>query len=126
MDRQANINRSTGQQAEDAALDYLLDQGLTLLQRNYRCKGGEIDLVMKEGQTLVFVEVKHRSSERFGSPMEAIGRSKQRRLIVAAKYYLQAHKQCRQLMCRFDVVTSSRKAGGSADIIWLPNAFVTG
>jgi putative endonuclease len=112
MDRQA-----LGREAEARAEAMLLAQGLTLVQRNYRCRGGEIDLIMRDGGTLVFVEVRYRRSERFGGAIASIDRRKQARLTAAAGYYLQRHPS--PLPCRFDVVAIG--AGDRVD--WIRNAF---
>jgi putative endonuclease len=87
------------------------------IARNHRCRQGEIDLVMRDGDTLVFVEVRYRRGERFGTPAETVDRHKQRRLVAAAGHYLQGHPS--PLPCRFDVVA----IGGGDRIEWLKNAF---
>ena len=94
-------------EAEDAALAYLLAQGLTLVERNFRCKRGEIDLVMRDpatqqGQTLVFVEVRKRADDRHGGAAASVTAAKQARLIVAAQLYLQRYRM--PPACRFDVI----------------------
>jgi len=90
---------------------------LRLLERNYRCRRGEIDLVMREGNTLVFVEVRFRASPSFGTLAETVNIHKQRRLAAAAAYYLRHHPT--KLACRFDVVAVS----GNNHIDWIRNAF---
>lgn len=105
----------TGQAAEDAALDYLQKQGLTLLQRNFRCKGGEIDLILQHQDTLVFVEVRKRADARFGGAAASITASKQARLILAAQVFLQRYRV--PPACRFDVI-----AFDGAHLSWLKNA----
>jgi len=102
---------------EALAADYLAARGLRLIARNHRCRFGEIDLVMRDGDSLVFVEVRYRGSSRFGSPAETVDRHKQRRLIAAAGHYLHANPSV--LPCRFDVVAIS----GPDRIEWLQNAF---
>ena len=91
-----------GQQAEDRALAYLQQQGLILLERNYRCRHGEIDLIMQERQLLVFVEVRSRRSAAFGGAAASVGLAKQRRLWHTAEHYLMRH--ARPPACRFDLV----------------------
>lgn len=91
---------SRGEQAEQAALDYLLAAGLTLVARNWRCRRGEIDLIMREGATLVFVEVRLRSNRAFGGAAASIGHAKQQRLLAAAQSYLQTLPAMPR--CRFD------------------------
>jgi len=87
------------------------------LVQNYRCRRGEIDLVMREAGTLVFVEVRFRSSTRFGTPAETVDIRKQRRLAAAAAHYLQRHPT--NLPCRFDVIAVS----GTNQIDWIRDAF---
>lgn len=80
-----------GAQAEDLACRYLLKQGLTLVTRNYRCRTGEIDLVMRDGEEWVFVEVKYRKSNTYGHASEFLDRHKRRKLESAVLYFLQQH-----------------------------------
>ncbi|WP_110643581.1 YraN family protein [Salinicola sp. CPA57] len=94
--------RQLGQQVEQAAARWLETQGLTLIASNQHAKGGEIDLVMRDGDNLVFVEVRHRQRMDYGDPLETITLAKQRRIIKAARFYL--HAQRLSCPCRFDVV----------------------
>jgi putative endonuclease len=108
----------SGQLAEDLAASYLKQHGLKLLSSNYRCRFGEIDLIMQDGQTLVFVEVRMRSNPNFGSAAESITPAKQKKLIVTAQHYMQQHGEKHS---RFDaVIMSSLSMDG---IEWLRNAF---
>lgn len=91
-----------GDAGEDRALAYLEQQGLSLLERNFRCKGGEIDLIMKDKSAIVFVEVRKRAPGRFGDAAASVGRQKQARLIIAAQVYLQSLRMVPP--CRFDVI----------------------
>src|SRR6476659_4077881 len=97
------MSRAAGQRAERLAADHLRSLGLRLVETNYTCKGGEIDLVCEDGDTLVFVEVRARSSASFGAPEETVRAVKQRRLIHAARHYLTT-RRCEDRACRFDVV----------------------
>lgn len=106
-----------GKQAERLAEKFLLQNHLTLLERNYRSRCGEIDLIMQDGDTLVFVEVRQRSSSRFGGAAASIDSRKQRRLILTARRYLSALK--RLPPCRFDAVL----IGDGPDAEWIRNAF---
>lgn len=101
MPRQTDA-RARGQAVEQAAARWLSNQGLTLVASNQHAKGGEIDLVMRDGDTLVFVEVRHRRRTGHGHPLETITATKQRRLVRAARFYLQAQRL--SCPCRFDVV----------------------
>lgn len=93
----------TGRYGEDAALQYLLKKGYRLLERNYRHGHHEIDIVMRDGQYLVFVEVKTRTSVQYGSPAEFVTAKKRRYLILAAEAYMLENK-CMDAFGRFDVV----------------------
>ena len=104
-----------GQAGEDTALHYLAQQGLSLVARNFRCKGGEIDLIMQERSTMVFVEVRKRSHARHGGAAASVTRAKQARLISAAQLYLQRYKM--PPACRFDVVAIDGEV-----VTWLKNA----
>jgi len=91
-----------GQHGEDRALAYLVAQGLVLIERNFRCKAGEIDLIMRHGAHLVFVEVRRRASSSFGGAAASVTGAKQQRLVLAAQYYLLRYRQ--PPPCRFDLV----------------------
>lgn len=106
-----------GLEAEEMAFDYLRRQGMTAVERNYRCRFGEIDLIMREGQTLVFVEVRMRASNAFGGAEESIDARKQRKLLAAARHYMAAQGTIPD--CRFDAVLLN----GDSDIQWIRNAF---
>jgi putative endonuclease len=95
--------RLLGQAGEALAADTLQQQGYTILTRNYRTPYGEIDLIARHADTLVFVEVKLRRSEVFGSPQEAVNTAKQRHLQLAAQYYLN-QQRLGEIKIRFDVV----------------------
>lgn len=82
----------------------MADQGYVILEKNYRCRTGEIDLIAKEGGYLVFIEVKFRSSAKSGDPAEAVDVKKIRRITGAARYYLLTHGYGEATPCRFDVV----------------------
>lgn len=105
-----------GQEAEDLAAGYLQGQGLKLVTRNYRCRMGEIDLVMNDRGTLVFVEVRMRKSGYFGGAGASITAHKQSKLIRAAQHYLQ--QQAFQPPCRFDALLLD---GGKME--WIKDAF---
>lgn len=88
---------------EDAAAAYLERVGMTVIERNWRCTSGEVDIVALDGQTLVVVEVKTRKSESAGTPEEAVSRSKQQRLARIARHYL-AYADISDIDVRFDVI----------------------
>lgn len=112
---------SSGQRAEALARRWLEARGLTLQQANYRCAAGEIDLVMRDGGVVVFVEVRFRASRRFGDPAETVGPRKRHRLKQAASHYLQRTGAHRSAGCRFDVVTVCG-TGATPDVRWIRNA----
>lgn len=105
-----------GREAENLAATFLQGQGLRLVARNYRCRMGEIDLIMEQDGTLVFVEVRMRRSAGFGGAAASITAHKQRKLIHAAQHYLQ--QQTRQPPCRFDALLLDGDT-----IEWIKDAF---
>lgn len=108
---------------EDRARTYLQARGLRLLEQNYRCRFGEIDLIMQDRDTLCFIEVKYRASDAFGGSIDALPRSKQRKIVKTALFYLAAN-QCRAARpMRFDAFLIQRQAGGGDAIDWIRNAF---
>ena len=113
--------KATGDSAEQLACRYLQTQGLKLLQRNFYCRGGEIDLVMQHGDSLVFVEVRYRHRTAFGTAAETVSTSKQARIIHCANCYLARYRAWNE-PARFDVVCIE---GGASQrrIEWLQNAF---
>lgn len=106
-----------GRDAEDAALAFLQRHGMALIQRNYRCRFGEIDLLMRDGRVLVFVEVRYRASPAFGGAAASITPGKQDRLLAAARHFLARHQD--SPACRFDAVLLN----GDGRIDWIKNAF---
>jgi len=96
--------RAVGTVYEKLAGAYLEQQGYEILECNFRCRMGEIDIIAKDGEYLVFVEVKYRSSERTGSPLEAVDVRKQRVISKVASYYCLTHGHSEGKPCRFDVV----------------------
>jgi len=114
--------KAAGLAAEDRALEHLRAQGLRLIARNYRCRLGEIDLVMLHGTTLVLIEVRYRASAAFGGAAASVTASKQRRLILAAQHLLATRKELRRLRARFDVVALDG-ALEQPEIRWIRNAF---
>jgi putative endonuclease len=109
-----------GTLAETLACEFLTKKGLICLARNYRCKTGEIDLIMQDQDIFVFVEVRYRQPSSFASAIESISPQKQQKLIRTAYFYLQQKKLFDQAF-RFDTVTLSNLK--SPDFDWIPNAF---
>lgn len=111
-----------GRPWEDLALAHLRGHGLVLLARNFQTRFGELDLVMRDGDVVVFVEVRYRTHRHFGGGAGSVDTRKQRKLVTAAQQFLQAHPPLARLPCRLDVVA----LGGDPDhpaIDWLRSAF---
>jgi putative endonuclease len=106
-----------GENAELQAQKFLLEKGLKPVCRNFRCKQGELDLIMQDQQTLVIIEVRYRQSDKYGSALESVTHAKQSRIIAATQVYLASNKISPRL--RFDVVAIS----GSGKVQWIQNAF---
>jgi len=114
--------RVLGKVGEQLACAYLEQHGLRLLARNVHARGGEIDLVMLDGATLVFIEVRSRSARGLVGALESVTVAKQRRMLTAARAYLSRHPQHAARPCRFDVVGITHD-GGQTTLEWAPNAF---
>ena len=112
--------RTKGAEIEQAAEHFLKRQGLKAVTRNYTIRGGEIDLIMRHGKVLVFVEVRYRASQSHGSGAESITHHKQQRLLKTARHYLQQHYGANPPDCRFDVMSGS---GQPVQFEWLQNVF---
>jgi len=110
-----------GQQAEQWAYNHLQQQGLTLITKNYSCRRGEIDLIMQDKETLVFIEVRYRKSSTFGSALESVDRKKQTKLIFTAEHYIQQQKSS-FTNYRFDVIAITHERNNPI-ITWVKNAF---
>ncbi len=110
--------RAVGTQYEKQAVRLLEKYGLRILDTNYHCRQGEIDIVAMEGERYVFVEVKYRSGLQYGVPEEAVSFAKQRKIIHAARVYLYRHGRGTDVPCRFDVITFY-----AGRVRWLRDAF---
>ncbi len=111
-----------GREAENISRQYLCQQGLQLIEKNYSCLYGEIDLIMRHKQVLVFVEVRYRKSKDFGLAQETVTTLKQKKIIKSAQYFLSQKKMLNQCPCRFDIVAIH---GTIPDhkINWIKDAF---
>lgn len=121
--------RRQGRRWEQAAESFLRRRGLRSLTRNFHSRFGEIDLVMLDGPALVFVEVRYRRVDRFGSGADTVNWAKQRKLVSAARHFLALHPEARDRPCRFDVVSIGGGAGGGrggAELNWIRDAFDAG
>jgi putative endonuclease len=111
-----------GAQMEEIAAQHLRAAGLKIEQRNYRCRQGEIDLIARDGDILVFVEVRYRRSDQYGGAGASVDRRKQRKLLAAASNYLQQRKL--DCPCRFDVIAiDGAIEGGTHKLHWITGAF---
>lgn len=123
MAKQLSAKQQLGQTAEQHACLYLQRQGLQLVTRNYSIRQGEIDLVMLESDVLVFVEVRFRSRRDFGDAAMSVTRSKQQKIIAAARHFLHYHAQYANFAARFDVV-AIQADDNDWHIDWIPAAFL--
>ena len=112
-----------GHYGEDLAAEHLTAAGMTILARNWRCREGELDIVARDGDAVVFVEVKARSGTAFGEPAEAVGRLKARRIHVLACRWLAEHRPDGAPDLRFDVVSVVRRRGYAPEVVHLRAAF---
>ena len=115
--------RTLGHAVEQLECKYLEERGLELLERNYRCRHGEIDLVMLDQDCLVFVEVRFRSTGTFSSAAATVDRRKQDKLIRTAEMYLATRPECADRTARFDVVGVDGRASGNPSVEWIRDAF---
>lgn len=110
---------SAGAVAEQRAEIFLQEKGLVIREKNYRCKLGEIDLIMQHGDSLVFVEVRLRTHQAFAGAAESVTIRKQQKIIKTAQYYLQQHQLTDKAHCRFDVIAF----GENTTPEWIKDAF---
>lgn len=115
--------RQLGSIWEQKAAEYLTNKGCRIIAANYRCKLGEIDIIMQDEAVICFVEVKYRTNIQYGSAIEAVNYSKQRRIRKAAAYYLAAELHTQEVLCRFDVLGFDMDASGNINITHIKDAF---
>lgn len=113
--------KEIGQRIEQLASRYLQDNGLVTITQNYLQRGGEIDLIMQEGDLLIFVEVRYRRNQQFGGALESVTRKKQQRIIQTAQLFLQQY-QAPYSGCRFDVI-AIEPSKNDFNINWVKDAF---
>lgn len=116
------MSRQAGERAERVAQRILERRGLETICRNYHCRWGELDLVMRDGDVLVVVEVRARGDSRYGPPEQSVGPAKRARLIAAARHLLAARPRLAVSPLRFDIVALT-PAGGDYTFRWLKDAF---
>ncbi len=114
--------RQIGLHAENIACDYLIANGLKLIKRNYLCRLGEIDLIMRDKTHLIFVEVRFRRNQNFGTSSETVTYTKQTKLLRTAQLYLQQNRLTDKVPCRFDVIAITL-VNEVPVIEWIKNAF---
>lgn len=110
-----------GKNAEDSACDYLRRAGLKFIIANYQCKCGEIDLIMQDSDTLVFIEVRHRKICDYGDGVSSVTKNKQSKIIKTATYYLLENNIFDKVLCRFDIIATSGEIGSKVQ--WIKDAF---
>ena len=117
--------RKTGSQMEEAAAAYLAERGVTVLERNFRSRTAEIDIVGKQDGTLLFIEVKARAeNQKSGTAPEAVGTAKQKRICSCADYYMHSKGiDPYRTGIRFDVVAITMREDKEPEIRWIKNAF---
>lgn len=125
MARHAEVTSAQvqGRNAEKSALRFLRQQGLQLVTRNFRCRLGEIDLIMLDSQCIVVVEVRYRNDNRFASAALSVDRHKQAKLLRTASVFLSSRRKFSNHSVRFDVVGFNRTQAGDCTIQWIRDAF---
>lgn len=119
-----NWNKSKGKQYENQAREYLVQRGLTLLNQNYHCRFGEIDLIMLQQGVLCFIEVKFRANMGFGGAASAIPLQKQKKIVKTALFFIAQNKRLAQHAMRFDAFLIQRRASNqNHNVNWIQNAF---
>jgi putative endonuclease len=125
LPRRRNLTKNTdvGQAAERLARELLESRGLRAIGENYRCRWGEIDLIMRDDTCVVFVEVRYRRGSAWGSPLETVDARKQTRIVRSALHFLSRHPALADHAQRFDVVSVTPGKDGGAALDWVQNAF---
>lgn len=123
MEKPLNSRLETGKAAEAAAEQHLMAKGYRLVCRNYRCRRGEIDLVMTKGDQLAFIEVRCRNRGDFGGALQSVTTGKQRKIIATARYFLLNHPRFAHYAIRFDVI-AARYHQEAWSLDWIPAAFL--
>jgi putative endonuclease len=117
------LSREKGTRFEKLALDYLRAEGLELLVKNFRCRRGEIDLIMHDSSCLVFVEVRYRAANRFASAAHSVDARKQAKIAHTAEVFLGKYAHFGDHPVRFDVVAFDGEAGEQGSVHWIQDAF---
>ena len=114
--------RQQGQHGEQMAVQFLQRQGYRIQQQNYRCQGGEVDIIAWDGPTMVFIEVKTKGQTAFGAPQAMVHGRKQKKIVHVAMVYVQQH-QMQEVNIRFDVVAITLLPGSPPEVTHVPGAF---
>ncbi len=114
--------RELGEEIEILVCDHLTLQGAHILERNYRCRQGEVDIIALDGRYLCFIEVKFRNNPKYGEPQEAVNRSKQKRICNVSEFYLYSKYKSFDVPVRYDVIAVSPN-DGMYTLNWIKNAF---
>ena len=117
------LAQERGRKAEQQALKFLKANGLVPVAKNFRCRFGEIDHIMREGNCLVFVEVRYRTNSRFVSAASSVDRHKQRKLVQTAASFLSQHAEYRNHNVRFDVLAFDKAPKQQCELQWIKDAF---
>lgn len=119
-----NSNKCKGLHYENQAKEFLLQHGLSLLEQNYHCRFGEIDLIMLHQEIVCFIEVKYRNSLKFGGAASAISTQKQKKIVKTALVFISQNRRYNQHSMRFDALLMQQQGNTqSPDIEWIQNAF---
>ncbi len=117
------LARKRGRKAEQKAFEYLTANGLVPVEKNFRCRFGEVDHIMSEDNCLVFVEVRYRTKSRFVSAACSVDRRKQRKLVQTAASFLSQHPEYRNHNVRFDVIAFDKAPENQCELQWIKDAF---
>ena len=113
--------RKLGSEKEELAIAYLTEQGVKILARNFYFRGGELDLIVKDGEYICFIEVKYRKNIVYGFPEEAVTPAKQQKIVQGARVFLYQNKYAPDTPCRFDVISIYQE-----EVTWIKDAFGAG
>lgn len=114
--------RQLGNQSESLAKKFLAQNGYTVVRTNFSCSQGEIDLIVRDKQMLIFAEVRSKTNQHYGEPLETVNWKKQQKIKKTAQYFLYHHQEMQQYYCRFDVISIVWQ-DGAANLQWIPDAF---
>ena len=115
--------RNIGTFYEDAAAEHIRENGGRIVERNYRTKQGEIDIIAKDGEYMCFVEVKYRTGNKYGDPLAAVNYVKQRKICRASQVYITCHGGDFDIPIRYDAISINVSPDGSCLVKWIKNAF---